>query len=384
MANTMNHFTRLKKLGDQSIESFLKNYWQEKPLLIKNAFPNFISPLSGDELAGLSLEDGVTSRLVIEDPNSNDWQVTHGPIEESQFSKLPDTNWSLLVEHVDSLIPEINNLLDAFRFIPNWRLDDIMVSYAPDKGGVGPHFDYYDVFLLQGEGKRRWRLGQKCNSESPLVPFQPMRLLQEFECYEEYVVEPGDLLYVPAKTAHWGEAIGNSITYSIGFRAPSHAEILLDYSEELASFFTEDKRYFDKHQENQTCSGEISEAAVSHFKEIITQLVNDESKIKHWLGCYVTQLNYPSEHDTNEFDNQISDDSTLRLSLYSRCAYIKSKPTEHETLATCYINGQEFTCTLEFAKTLSNYAYFLVADYCNSHDSSLITRLNQLNLLESR
>ena len=219
----------LTHLGNISIDTFLAEYWQKKPLLVRQAIPAFISPISADELAGLSLDEDVVARLVVEDPTANEWQVEHGPINEERYGELPETHWTLLVQHADALDPQVNDVLQAFRFIPNWRLDDIMISYAPDKGGVGPHFDYYDVFLLQAGGRRRWRIGQACDSQSPLVPNQPMKILQEFETQEDYVLEPGDMLYIPAKLAHWGEAVGESITYSIGFRAPEPCRCIGGY-----------------------------------------------------------------------------------------------------------------------------------------------------------
>ena len=148
-------------LGEITADEFLAEYWQKKPLLIRNAIPNFIAPIEGDDLAGLSLEEEVESRLVIGD----DWQLEHGPFEESRFETLPDRNWTLLVQGVDLWIPEVADLLKSFDFLPAWRVDDIMVSYAEDGGNVGPHFDYYDVFLLQGSGQRHWQVGKLCSAD---------------------------------------------------------------------------------------------------------------------------------------------------------------------------------------------------------------------------
>jgi 50S ribosomal protein L16 3-hydroxylase len=152
--------TALTHLGDMPVDIFLRDYWQKKSLLIRGAFPHFTSPIDGDELAGLALEEEVESRLILE-KGKTPWELRHGPFDEKTFTQLPETHWTLLVQAVDQWVPEVNELLEYFRFIPNWRIDDIMISFAPDQGSVGPHFDYYDVFLLQGLGKRRWKLGLK-------------------------------------------------------------------------------------------------------------------------------------------------------------------------------------------------------------------------------
>jgi 50S ribosomal protein L16 3-hydroxylase len=212
----------LEQLGDMPIETFLRDYWQKKPLLIRQAYPGFELPIDGDELAGLALEEEVESRIVLEH-GKTPWELRHGPFDEQTFSQLPESHWTLLVQAVDQWVPEIHELLQDFQFIPGWRLDDIMISYASDKGSVGPHFDYYDVFLLQGMGKRRWRIGQHCDSGSELVEGTPLKLLRNFETTDEWVLEPGDMLYIPPGIAHWGIAEGECITCSIGFRAPPGA-----------------------------------------------------------------------------------------------------------------------------------------------------------------
>ena len=366
-----NHFLyqKLTHLGGIPIEIFLRDYWQKKPLLVRQAFANFQSPLSAEELAGLSLDDDVVSRLVIENPTTDSWSVSHGPLPESKFSELPESHWTLLVQHADSLDPEVNELLHAFRFIPNWRLDDIMVSYATDKGGVGPHFDYYDVFLLQGEGKRRWKLGQQCQSGSKLVPNQPMKILQEFETTEEYIVEPGDLLYVPAQLAHWGEAIGESITYSIGFRAPSHADTLLDFSQEMASYAHEDDRYADPNLQLQEFSGQISDDAVSTLQQLLMKYWNDKARIAYWIGEYSTRLkqDYPADSLETVSKEAVLSAVKVKLSAFCRCAYYESP---HQ--AVCFINGDSWNCSIELARALSSYEPFDVSAF--SGEDSLVIK----------
>ncbi|MGJ8537754.1 MAG: cupin domain-containing protein, partial [Parasphingopyxis sp.] len=201
-------------------EAFLRDYWQKQPLLIKNPWDSWENPLEPDELAGLACEAEVESRLIEQTDAS--WAVEHGPLPEARFAALGPSRWTLLVQAVDHYVPEVAALIEPFRFVPNWRIDDVMVSCAADQGGVGPHFDQYDVFLIQGSGRRRWRIGGRCDETSPLLPHDDLRLLAEFEASDEWILEPGDILYVPPGIAHDGVAIGdNCMTYSVGVRAPS-------------------------------------------------------------------------------------------------------------------------------------------------------------------
>ena len=346
--------TVIQRFGDISIEQFLREYWQQKPLLVKNAFPDFQNPLDADEIAGLSLESESQSRLIEEIQDG--WNVRHGPLDETVFSTLPEQRWTLLVQHADALDPEVNSLLSSFRFLPNWRLDDIMVSYATDGGGVGPHFDYYDVFLLQGAGKRRWRTGQKCDENSPLVPDQDMKILAQFECVNDWEVESGDLIYIPAKTAHWGEAIQESITYSIGFRSPSHSDLLLDSTQNLNAELNEDQRYEDGDEilANRDNTGLIPKQAVERISAQLIELVNKPDMLAHWLAETSTQLKeglrpeqlplaFASAQDC--FDGK-----RVQLSPFCRSAHIDLSPSP-----ACYINGQCYSMNIELAEKLSAY-----------------------------
>lgn len=280
----------LTHLGAMPIEEFLRDYWQQKPLLIRNALPYFESPISGDELAGLALEEEVESRLVLEH-GKTPWELRHGPFDEKTFANLPSSHWTLLVQAIDQWVPEVYELLQSFRFIPNWRLDDIMISYAPDQGSVGPHFDYYDVFLLQGLGKRRWKIGQHCDTNSLCIEGAALNILQDFNQQDEWLLEPGDMLYIPPGIAHWGIAEGDCMTYSIGFRAPSQADILSELSQDIASTLTNDMRFTDPHLKHQNNPGEIGADAIAHVREILQRHFTDEN-IARWFGKYMTERKY--------------------------------------------------------------------------------------------
>ena len=193
MSNPLN--TPLEILGGISAEVFLRDYWQKKPLLIRQAIANFESPLEGNDLAGLSLEEMVESRIVLEH-GETPWQLKHGPFDDDTYSSLPERDWTLLVQAVDQFSPEVAAVLEHFQVLPNWRIDDVMIGFAVPGGSVGPHYDNYDVFLLQAEGQRTWKVGQMCNSESPLLAHPDLRILDGFEQTDEWVLEPGDMLYL--------------------------------------------------------------------------------------------------------------------------------------------------------------------------------------------
>lgn len=342
----------LTRLGDLPVENFLRDYWQKKPLLIRNALPGFVSPLDGDELAGLALEEEVESRLVLE-KGKTPWELRHGPFNEKTFATLPETHWTLLVQAVDQWVPEVHELLQHFRFIPNWRLDDIMVSYAPDQGSVGPHFDYYDVFLLQGAGKRRWRTGQTCNVDSERVAGTPLNILKQFDTEKEWVLEPGDILYIPPGVAHWGIAEGECITYSIGFRAPSHADILCELTQDIATRLTNDQRFSDPDLTLQTNPGEISHTALQQLKDILLAQLTDEN-LAHWFGKHMTERKYAEdmEHDdaieTDDWQAAMRDDNLLLWRHpAARFAY-HALPAK----TLLFVDGQAFTCSRGLAETL--------------------------------
>jgi 50S ribosomal protein L16 3-hydroxylase len=203
-------------------QHFLTHYWQRKPLLIKRALARFKNPLAPQELAGLAMESDVASRIVSE--HDGIWQLDHGPFQAQDFQR--EGPWTLLVDQVDCMVPEVEALREAVNFLPTWRYDDVMVSYASDGGSVGPHFDRYDVFLVQGMGQRMWRLGDVCDADTPRLEHDSLNLLKAFTTHQEYLLEPGDVLYVPPGLAHWGIAVGECMTYSIGFRAPPIAHLL--------------------------------------------------------------------------------------------------------------------------------------------------------------
>ncbi len=289
----MNPDTPLQLLGGLTARQFMRDYWQKKPLLVRQAFTDFESPIDADELAGLALEEEVESRLVLEH-GETPWELRRGPFTEDTFGSLPERDWTLLVQSVDQFVPEVAELLEHFRFLPSWRIDDVMISFATPGGSVGPHFDNYDVFLLQGHGKRNWKVGQMCNSDSPLLEHADLRILADFEQSDEWVLEPGDMLYLPPRLAHYGVAEDNCLTYSVGFRAPSAAEVLTHFTDFLGQFLTDEERYSDADaQPVSEDPHQIQHDALGRLKSLLNEHMGDERLLLTWFGQFMTEPRYP-------------------------------------------------------------------------------------------
>mgnify|MGYP001099444139 CR=1 FL=1 len=279
------------QLADFDVDLFLRDYWQKRPLLIRNPWKAWRNPLEPDELAGLACEEGVESRLITR--AGDRLTMESGPLPESRFAELGSGPWTLLVQAVDHHVPEVAALIEPFRFVPDWRIDDVMVSYATDGGGVGPHFDQYDVFLVQGLGKRRWRVGPRCDADTPLLPHEDLRLIADFEATGDWILEPGDILYVPPCFAHDGVAVSDDcMTYSVGFRAPSRAELIEGWSEHQADALAEDDRYADPDLTPQGNSGEITAASIDRLHAMALEALSARDGFARWFGQHASQPKY--------------------------------------------------------------------------------------------
>lgn len=230
----MNVHEPLPLLGGLSPQTFMRRHWQRKPLLIRQAVPGLQAPLDRAALFALAGQPHVQSRLVIggQGEGANGWTLRHGPFKRRALPALKQPHWTLLVQGVDLLAEPVHDLLNRFRFVPDARLDDVMVSYASPGGGVGPHFDSYDVFLLQAHGRRRWRIGRQ--KDLSLQQDVPLKILRHFEPEHSYDLGPGDMLYLPPRYAHDGIALDECMTYSIGFRAPATGELAGELLQRLA------------------------------------------------------------------------------------------------------------------------------------------------------
>ncbi len=269
-------------------ETFLRDYWQKRPLLMRAALPVESFSLDADELAGLACEPEFESRLIIEHTDGS-WTLRHGPFDEDDFAGLPESHWTLLVQDVDKYLADVARLIDGFDFVPGWRIDDIMVSYATDQGGVGPHTDAYDVFLMQAQGRRRWRISEKQYTGDDLIPGLEQRILSHFETDAEWLLEPGDVLYLPPGVAHWGTAEGECMTYSLGFRAPSQVELASDWFQHLVSL-SDERRLADPDDLRSDSLAELTLGVRNSAQQLLGTLPTTQSReFQLWLGRYLTE-----------------------------------------------------------------------------------------------
>lgn len=270
---------------------FLRDYWQKRPLLIRNAFPDFHPPIAPEDLAGLACEDGALSRLIKHDERRERWKVKTGPLSETDFAKTGDADWTLLVQDVDKWDADVARLLEPFRFLPSWRVDDIMVSYAEPGGGVGAHVDQYDVFLLQGLGQRHWAISTDPQAPRDFRPDVELKQLRHFEPTHEWLLEPGDMLYLPPGVPHDGVAFGGPcMTFSIGMRAPSQAELTGDLADYLAERLGEEQRYADPDLAPARSVGEIDQAALARLKNALPFAAGlDQDSLRDWFGRFITR-----------------------------------------------------------------------------------------------
>lgn len=270
-------------------EAFLRDYWQKRPLLVRNAFPGYVSPIAPEDLAGLACEDGVLARLIEHDPAGDRWSVRHGPFAEADFPGLPDHDWTLLVQDVDKWDADIRALLPHFDFLPRWRIDDIMVSFAATGGSVGAHVDQYDVFLLQAQGRRRWQIDASANPPLDFRNDVDIKLLRDFHPTHDWVLQPGDMLYLPPGVPHHGVAETPCLTFSVGMRAPAAAELLGDYADTLAADAPDELRYADPDLALPGDAGEIDEAAMQRVEAALHQLrMGDPDRFGDWFGSFIT------------------------------------------------------------------------------------------------
>ncbi|HIX61604.1 MAG TPA: cupin domain-containing protein [Candidatus Halomonas stercoripullorum] len=363
-------------LGGLDPAEFLRDYWQRKPLLIRGAFPDFESPLDPDELAGLACEEGVEARLVEENGPDGPWQVSHGPFDEAIFAELPERDWTLLVQAVDHYVPEVAELLEHFDFLPRWRLDDIMISYAPPGGSVGPHIDHYDVFLIQGLGQRRWQLGGKVADDAAIIPGIDLRILERFEVEpgDDWILEPGDMLYLPPGWAHHGISQSDDcMTYSVGFRAPSADEAITSFADYLGEQLPASIRYSDAGMALPATPAEVDDASLARMRQLILDTLDNPNQLAQWFGRAMTQPKYvdqliPAEHptDVEALVAELQAGEVLVHSLGSRFAWRDLGNGN----ATLFVDGDAIECALSLAQAVA--AAQLDADILEHEEAAML------------
>ncbi|KRE90597.1 transcription factor [Frateuria sp. Soil773] len=365
---------------------FLRDYWQKRPLLIRNAFPGFVPPVEPDDLAGLACEDGALSRLIVHDEKRDRWTVKTGPLAEADFAGTPPGNWTLLVQDVDKWDADVAQLLEHFRFLPSWRVDDVMVSYAEPGGGVGAHVDQYDVFLLQGLGQRHWAISTDPDAPKDFRPDIELKQLAQFEPTHEWLLEPGDMLYLPPGVPHDGVAFGGPcMTFSVGMRAPSQAELTGDLADYLAERLSEEQRYADPDLAPARAAGEIDKAALARLKSALPFAVAlDEASLRDWFGRFITR--YRNAQAPVPLDKPLTA-AALRRQLdagahllrhpWSRMAWSRGKDG-----ATLYACGHAYPATPALAEALCGQrAYAGGHDHSDAEAGTLLALVNDGHLL---
>ena len=354
-------------LGKTSVDDFLKNYWQKKPLLIKNAIPNFVSPITESDLFIIAQNEEAVSRLI--EHKQGIWQVKYGPFKKSDLPKKTNIPWTILVQNINHYFPFAESFLNLFKFIPYARLDDLMISYATKKGSVGPHFDSYDVFLFQAQGAREWKISDQ--KKFTLDKQSSIKIITNFKSKNSWVLKPGDMLYLPPNIGHWGISQSDDcVTYSIGFRAPGTFEIqskFLDFIQDHL-ITNENEIYKDPNLTPQKNPAEISSNMTKAMRNIVDRLRWDKSSINHFIGQLLSEPIENSIFETRKplslkaFEKSIVH-KTLRLNSKTRMLFIKNN---------FYVNG-------EFIKIDKKYTSFL-KQLANDREISLESTLNKRDL----
>ncbi|HET6913168.1 MAG TPA: cupin domain-containing protein [Rhodanobacteraceae bacterium] len=373
------HATARQPLG-MPPSRFLRDYWQKHPLLIRSAFPDFVPPLTPDDLAGLACEELALSRIVLRESskgnfgrrraparadsgsplrgvrNDDKWEVRTGPFDEATFAKLPQSHWTLLVQDVDKWDADVAALLDHFAFLPSWRIDDVMVSYATDGGGVGAHLDQYDVFLLQGLGQRRWSISTDPRASHDFRDDAELKLLKRFEPTHAWTLDPGDMLYLPPGVPHDGVGVGECMTFSIGMRAPASSELLVEFAEQVAAALPESQRYADPDLRAPTEPGEIDPAALKRARAAlgICAQAMDEEAFADFFGRFITsyrsaQVVAPPRRRppaAKALDSKLEGSTFLR-NPWSRFAWRRTPRG-----AVLHVGGEAHACPTAWARAL--------------------------------
>ncbi len=350
----MNTDQPLALLGGLTPAQFMKRHWQKKPLLVRNAIPGFVPCVNRSDLVALAGQEGVESRLIVD--SAKGWRMKQGPFAKRSLPPFSQKKWTFLVQGVDAQHDGVHALLQQFRFVPDARLDDVMISYASDGGGVGPHFDSYDVFLLQAHGQRRWRIGRQ--KDLSLQPGVPLKILQNFEAEEEFVLNPGDMLYLPPKYAHDGIALGECMTWSIGFRAPKEGELarelLLGLADEAFDGVGE-ALYRDPKQPAVASPAAIPFELGDFARQVVAKALKNPHLLENLLGEYLTEAKSNVWFEGSDSEPDLS--AGVQLDRRTKMMYDERH---------VFINGESFRVGGKDARLLRQLAdkRSLSADYC--------------------
>ena len=343
----------LDVLGGITAEQFLAEYWQNKPLLVRNDMPEIAGLLEPDDVMELALDENVTARLIKQkDRDPNQWSVKSSPLLKADFQKMPKL-WTLLVQAVDHYSFDLSELWKKFPFIPQWRRDDIMVSYAPQGGSVGKHFDFYDVFLVQGYGHRRWQLGQMCNAETELVPGQPLKLLPEMDVNFDEVLAPGDLLCVPPGLSHYGVAEDDCLTFSFGFRMPNVSDMMDRVGDKFAENEVLRNPLTDIIRDQISAAGEVTTNELEYLQSKIMEQLHNSNVLEDAIMSLMSEPKYPEnipeaeEIGTGDLEEALDQGYSIMLEPASRLLY-----TEEDDEILFWGNGEGLCVSEAFAEKL--------------------------------
>ncbi len=341
--------------------TFLRDYWQKRPLLIRQAFPDFETPVQPEDLAGLACEETALARVISHDRATDGWTVRTGPFQEEDFPGMPDHDWTLLVQDVDKWDPDVRALIQHFDFLPRWRMDDVMISFAATGGSVGAHVDQYDVFLLQAYGHRRWQIdaSESINGKRPPLDFRDdvdIKLLKRFKVTHDWVLAPGDMLYLPPNVPHNGVAEDPCLTFSFGMRAPAAAELISDYLDTLIMDASEDIRYHDPDLKVPEDPNEIDTVAMNRVVAALNAIrMNDPDRLGDWFGRFITTYRAAGEVTANgeplpreEIESALVGGFVLGRHPWARLAWRRASRG-----ASLYCSGLEFALSVKDAQSLA-------------------------------
>lgn len=350
---------------DLAVEQFLRDYWQKQPLLLRAALPEFEPQLDPDDIAGLACEALAESRLVTGRFEERNWTLRYGPFTEEDFARLPERDWTLLVQDVEKHYPPLRELISAFAFLPQWRIDDLMVSVAGPGGSVGPHVDQYDVFLLQAAGYRRWEIAKSYDPE--LLPDCDLNVLRRFVPEQAWTLGPGDMLYLPPGVAHHGVAVAGAtpgaadkgtvtpcMTWSIGMRAPSAADLLQAMGEWLAESRAEGGRFRDPDLHTPAHPGQIDSSAIAGLRDLARSVLDDPEQFAVFLGTFLSRYRLahepaapPGAISPARLRKELQRGAVLHHNPWTRLAWIEAGAG-----AMLFAAGTAHPCSVEMAMTL--------------------------------
>ncbi|OED35163.1 hypothetical protein AB833_31495 [Chromatiales bacterium (ex Bugula neritina AB1)] len=362
---------------------FLQQYWQQKPLLIPQAFAGFSNPIDPDELAGLACDPDSNARFM-QRVKGDEWRMCPGPLSDDFFDDVSGSDWSLLVSDVEKLLPDFRDYLQPFRFIPDWRIDDLMISYAPVGGSVGAHVDQYDVFLLQSSGVREWQIETSRRSGQQQSVSSDISLLVDFEADQIYQLKAGDMLYLPPRFAHHGIAREEAcMTWSVGFRAPSVDEMLPAVVNYFLESINTHKRFTDPERKVTPCAGRIDEADLQQLRKMLrTAFQQDDHTLSEWIGRHLSESRLtdeepePNDTDWPEIHATLGKNNTLVANSHKNFLY-----KEQGRAAILFADGLSYRCSIKFAESLCNTRQINYHDITTEDQAIVVALYNQHNLL---